>query len=419
MAIQAFEAATGILRDMYKGFIAQVNAEQSPLLKIIQPKSDKVFGQQVKFSAQLENPQGVASRFNANQALPAAVPGKYIELVVGTGRVYGVLEFDSKMLKAAGQNKEGKNAYVNYLENEMKGLKNTHIFEMSRQLFGKKTGFISACGTTSASLTLVLAATANMEYFVEGQHIDIVGNAGHASPGVAIANGSDRVIQSVDIDLKKIVLDSAGGVVTTDSTHSITRQGAYNAEMTGLEAIISATEDIYGITTATQRRWKAYVNSVSTVLSEKAIAKTALAAKIRGGVYTDLIVSHPDKMQQYWYLLTGTKTFDTANKTVACEELGTGYYKITIMVEGHKMEWVGDPHCPAGVIYGLRKEDIGIQHLGNPEFMDIAGEILLPNIYGTSGTPTVKAVLEYYPEFICTRRNSHWVMTTVTDISGW
>lgn len=415
MSATDFSVATGILQDMYKGFKNQVDKEMPALWKLLQPSADKVDGQQVKFSAQVENPQGVGSRLTSSQALPAAVPGKYIELAVPTGRIYGTLEFDSKMLKAAGQSAAGRRAYINYLENEMKGLKNTIIMDLSRQAFGKKTGFLATCGTTAGSLTLQLATTANMEYFVEGMHIDIVTTA----TGVAIANGSDRTIMSVDVDNETVVLDTAGGVVTTDATISVTRQGSYNAEMTGLSAIVDATEDIYGITTSLQRRWKSYVATSSGAFTIKKLVKAVTESKIRGGATPDLVVSHPDIMDQYWYELTGSKTYDIANRPIPVETMDGGYRKLALTLKDKQATWIPDDNCPHGEIYCLRKEDIGIQHLGEMDFMKVNGEILLPNIYGASGTPTYKAVLEYYPEMICQRRNSHLKLTGVTDISGW
>lgn len=416
MAFQEFTAATGILQDMYKGFKNQIDRELPPLWKILKPSADKVEGQQVKFSAQVENPQGVASRLTASQALPAAVPGSYIELAVSTGRIYGVLEFDSKLLIAAGNSAGGRRAYINYLENELKGLKNTVIMDLSRQAFGAKTGFIGVCTATgTGAYTVTFAAGTNMEYFVVGQHIDIVTTA----TGVAITLGSDRTITAVDVTNLKITLNTAGGVVTCDTSMSVTRQGAYNAEMTGLSSIVSATADIYGITTATSRRWQSYVKASFGAFAVKTLVKQALIAKTQGGAYVDILVSCPDLQAQYWYELTGTRTYSVDRSPIPVQNIGMGYMGLEIMVQGHKATWIADDNCPTGTIYGLRKEDIGIQHLGEMDFMKVGGEILLPNIYGSAGTPTYKAVLEYYPEMICTRRNSHFKMTEVTDISGW
>lgn len=404
-----FEQAEGVLKEMQEGFKNQVDQEKSAFWKLLEAKSDKVQGSKVKFSAQVEEPQGVESR--TDNTIPTATAGEYIEPEVSTTRIYGVLEFDSKMLKAAEGSKAGMKAYVNHVEQEMKGLKNTFLKSMARQAMGSKTGFMASCGVTAGSLTLQLATDAMMRHFSKNQHIDIVLN----TDGVAVANGSDRVIQSVDVTNKTVTLDAAGGVVTTDATHRVTRHKAYNAEMTGLADIVSATSDIYGITTASYRRWKSYVYNSATALTIEKIAEIALNAETESGVFTDIIVSSPKKMQQVWKLLTGETTFDVATQKTGIEKLGFGYYKINAMIEGQLMEWISDVNCPEDRIYGLRKEDIGIQHLGPMSFMDVGGTILLPNIYGTGGTASYKAVMEYYPEIICMRRNSHWVWTGVLD----
>lgn len=411
-----FENATGILKDMQEGFKNQVYQEQSPLWKLLKASSDKVQGQSIKFSAQVEEPQGAGSR-NDN-SLPTASSGEYIEATVRPTRFYGVLEFDSMMLKAAEQNKEGKASFVNFTEQEMKGIKNTMTKHMARQVMGSKKGFMAPCGTTSGSLIVQLATTAVMRKFAKNMEIDLVYNTG-ATIGQAIANGSKRYIAAVDVANKRITLASTGGTVTTDSTVSVTMHKAYGAEMTGLEDIVSATADIYGITTASYPRWKGYVNSSATALATKTIGQIALASAIEGGEWSDIIVSSPNKMQQIWYALTGTTTFDKAVKPGALDDLGFGYWKINCMFEGHKMEWISEVNCPEDKIYGLRKEDLSLQHLADPEWMKEGENILLNNAAGTSGTASYKSVMEYYPELICMRRNSCWVWDGVTDLSGW
>jgi hypothetical protein len=415
MGFTGFESAEGILHEMIKGFYNQITKEPPPLYAKLMPKSDKVEGSEVVFSAQLENPQGFGSRRTASQTLPAAVPGKYRELRVGTGRCYLVLEFDDKMIKAVEASKTGRTRFINYVENELKGGKTTMKEDLGRQVYGDGKGILSACGTTGASLTVQLASTANMEYFVEGMHIDLVVSA----TGAFIANGNDRTIESVDVANRRIVLDSAGGVVTTDDTMGATRQGSYNAELTGLASIVSDTADIYGVTTALERRWKAHVKSSFGAFAVEKLSKEIMAAKVKSGKFINTIVTNPDLLGQYWYQLTGTKRFDYAQAPQPVKKLGAGYHELSITVEGREMNWMSDPDCPAGKIYGLDMDHMEIQHLGDPEWMDVKGEILLPQTSGSGATPTYKAVLAYYPQIICTKRNSQMVCEGVTDISGW
>lgn len=412
---QDFADATGILQDMFGGFKSSLRDKMPPLYSKLKPGTDKVSGKQFKFSVQVENPQGFGSALNSSQYLPEAEPGEYIELALAPTRMYGVLSFDRMMLLAAGASAEGKRAYVNFLEQEMKGIRSTMVKEIGRQIFGSKTGVICACGTTTASLTLQLSTAALMQQFAKRGHIDIITTA----TGVAIANGANRVIQSVDVTNLTLTLDASGGVVTTDSTMSVTRKGAYNAEMTGLADINSATANIYGITTALQRRWRSYVSASTGAFDIKKVIKVGIAAGIEGGGDPSLIVTNQDLMGQYWYQLTGTRTYSVDRSPVPIKKLSMGYYELEVVINGQPCAWIADDNCPAGELHALCLEDLGMQHLAEPEFMKINGEILLPNVYGATGTPTNKAVIEYYPQMICTKRNSHFKMTGITDISGW
>ena len=255
-----FEEAEGILHTYFlPGTKKQIDKEMSPLWKELKPNTNKVEGSEIKFSAQVEDPQGVASRRTHSQILPRAKAGRYIELTVGTGRIYGTLEFDTKMLKAVGTSEVARGKYINFLENEMSGIKNTLVNDLGRQAFGDGRGAISACGVTAGGLIVQLAATANMRLYRRNMDVDIILTA----TGVTVANGSRREIQAVDVANKRITLDGDGGNVTTDGTHSVTRHGAYNAEMTGLNAVVSDSYDIYGITTTNEREWRSHTTSAS------------------------------------------------------------------------------------------------------------------------------------------------------------
>jgi len=414
MGFTGYEQASGILYENFlPGTRKQINEEAPPLWKILIPNTKKVSGSTVKWSAQVENPQGVASRRLASQAVPRAVPGKYIELEQATGRIYGTMEFDSKMIKAIENSKEDKTKFVNYTEQELTGIKETLLQDLGRQAFGNKKGTIFTCGVTAGVLEVELDDDSNMSYAVVGMRIDIVTTA----TGVCITNGKDRAIAAVELTAGSLSLtvDGDGGVVTTDATMSIIKHDAYNAEMIGLSQIVSDTEDIYGIVTANERRWQATVSLATGALTEKKVVDIAVEAKLLSGVGVDIIVSHPTRLQQYFLLLQGTRSFDVATAPKLPEKLSAGYRAVSVTVDGMEALWIGDPNCPKGDIYGLRKSDIEIKHLGEVSFMNIDGKILLPNIYGAGGTPTLKTVLEYYPQMICRRRNSMWVLKGVTD----
>ena len=414
-ALTDFSSATGILKDMFGGFKSSLRKKLPPLYEKLKPSTDMVSGKQFKFSVQVENPQGVGSTLNASQYFPEAEPGEYIELALAPTRLYGTLVFDRMMLLAAGASADGKRAYVNYLENEMKSIKDFMAKEIGRQICGSKSGVISVCGVTAGSLVLQLDAAAKMQNFAKRGHIDIITTA----TGVAIANGANRIIQAVDVANRTVTLDTAGGVVTTDATMSVTRKGGYNAEMTGLADIVSDSVDIYGITTAAQRRWRAYISANTGAFDIKKVIKAGIAFGPESGGDPTLLVSCPDLQAQYWYQLTGTRTFDMGKSPTPPVKLSQGIYELSVLINGVECKWISDDNIPAGELHALCLEDLGLGHLAEPEFININGEILLPNVYGATGTPTNKAVIEYYPQMICKKRNSHFKMTGITDIAGW
>ena len=411
-----FSEAEHILKDMFEpGLKSQIKREESPLWINLKANSDRVVVRKIVFSAQMENPQGVASRRTASQPLPTAVAGKGIRISIEPGRMYGVIEFDDKVLEAAGTSKEGRGEFIDHVESEIKGLKTTFQEDLGRQGYGNGKGFLSDCGVTSASLTLQLASDANMLDYVEGMHIDILLSA----TGVAVTNGSDRIIQDVDEDNLTVTLDGDGGGVTTDATHGVTKAGSYDAEMTGLSAIVDDSEDIYGVATAGQRRWKSYVERNVGAFTELKLAKVMRAARSKSGMWIDTIYMHTDMLMQYWWSLTGTKTFDIAKSPVPAKEIGSGYYSLTITINGKRAELMGDDFCPQGTIFGIKSDELGIQHLAEPKFANIKGTILLPNVYGPNETMTYKSVFKYYAEMTCYRRSPHFKMLGVTDMAGW
>ena len=410
-----YSSAAGILKEMLGGFKSSLRDSLPPLYQKLKPSAKRVWGKDFKFSVQTEEPQGVGSTLNSTVAVPEAEPGEYIECMVPYTRMYGTLLYDDMLLEAAGNSKEGERAFVDYTRTEMKGIKSKMAKEISRQAWGSKTGVICPCGVTAGLVILQLATTAQMRHFSKKGHIDIITTA----TGIAITNGSNRVIQSVDKTNKRLTLDAAGGVVTTDATMSVTRKGGYNAEMTGLADILSASANIYGITTASYPRWTPMVVAAVGAFDIKKVIQAAIDNEADMGGDPTLIVSNVDLQGQYWYQCTGSRSFDKGSSPLPPKQMGEGFYELYVIINGKAVPWISDPDCPAGELKMLCMDDLELGHIAEPDFIKVGGSPLLSNVVGSAGTPTWKAVIKYYPQMICTKRNSHISMTGITDIAGW
>lgn len=136
--------------------------------------------------------------------------------------------------------------------------------ELARQTHGDGTGILARCGATTASLTVVIQGTATDQYdrdrlnWLQARRvkIDIV----DVTTGAPITNGTDRFVVSVAANGLSIVLDTAGGVVTTTTSHRITwansvdpfSSGAYvSGEIVGIGQLMKTSRTWLGINSAT------------------------------------------------------------------------------------------------------------------------------------------------------------------------
>ena len=81
---------------------------------------------------------------------------------------------------------------------------------------------------------------------------------------------------------------------------------------------------------------------------------------------------------------------------------------------GGDAAWVKDPYAPYATIFGLHMPSLGWRRLKDFEFVEVNGSTWLPDIYGSSGTDSYKAVLATYAELVAKARNCHFKMAGVT-----
>jgi hypothetical protein len=135
-----------------------------------------------------------------------------------------------------------------------------------RQTHGDGTGILARCAASGPSLTVALQTTSTNQYDrdrsnwleANGAIIDIV----DATTGAAIANGTGRIVEDVDDPFAPttITLDSAGGNVTTTTSHVIVWRGSVDdfssgtyvsGEIVGIGQLLKDDRTWNGINSAT------------------------------------------------------------------------------------------------------------------------------------------------------------------------
>jgi len=232
VTMSTFDAA---LKEVYENPTRdQINIGSGAFaMKVEQTPRDIVGGRRVIKPAPYGVNGGTGSGSDTD-ALPVSGGNKYADFISTIKSVRGVIKFTDQVMKAS---RSDRAAFLSAMQSEEDGMLKSLKHTYGRQMYMDGVGKLAVCGTTSASTTVTVAST---QYLVEGQTIDI-----RDGSNALITNGTQRRIEAVNRAAKTIVLDTAGGVVTTTSANYITEQGSYNKEITGMEAVYAQSGTLY------------------------------------------------------------------------------------------------------------------------------------------------------------------------------
>jgi len=409
-----------ILKDDYKDFIEQLN-DAMFLISQVETRKDTVQGRIARHAIHLGRSSGVGAR-GENGTLPTAGNQAYATVPVPVRYVYGRIQLSGPTIRQAVTD---RGAFVDALDAEMMGIRQDAMKDVNRQLWGTSNGVIAQCGTTTAATTVVLASTTGSTalrqlYFDGGMVVDI----GTVASPTTIA--SARTVTSVDTTNKTIAI--SGAAVTTSSSHFVFRTGAGGAssntgqpgdgqvELTGVQTIVSDSAVLHTINPSSQPNWKAYVNSnggtnrsVSETLITGAIMKTLIAS----GKKPNLLVSAEGVHLSVANLFLSLKR-NMEQTQLKGGYAGIQYYSPSVSGKGDEGPTVlyADFDCPNNKLYGINTESLVWHQVGEGwSFMDMDGAVMnrKPDL------DAYEATLTCYAELACKQRNSHFVISDLTE----
>lgn len=228
-------SAENALKTLYLGVVAdQLNTSVNPLLAQIEHTSSDVWGKEIRKLAPFGVNGGVGAGTETG-ALPTSGQNNYAQFVLTLKNLYGTIELSDKAIRAS-SNSAG--AFVNLLNAEMEGLLKASKFNFGRMLFGDGSGKL--CTVVSANGNVITVDS--VKNVIEGQVVDVVS-------GTSVLSGAcQRRIVSVDRVNKTITLGGATiASGTINPSDVVTIQGSFNLELTGLGAIFSNSNTLYGL----------------------------------------------------------------------------------------------------------------------------------------------------------------------------
>lgn len=397
--------ASAILKTVYEGPIVDQINNPNVLLKFINRNSrDIVEGTKIVGSIRLRPSQGIGARAEL-VALPTPGNAVWGAPEDTLKHLYGVMQLSGPLIRATESNAAAFNRAV---KAEAEAMTTGLSLDLQRQVYGTETddGQICLCGSTSASLTVQLAASANMRYFEVGMIVDLL----TVTTLVTITDGTSRTITAIDETNKTITF--TGNVVTTTSLVAVYRAGNASGEMHGLEAVIS-NNSLHGINPATgsNGRFKGNVNAAFGAFSVAGFQSEVDNAHNRSGKWITHIFSQEAPRNAYLAELQALRRIVQQGNEI---KLDGGFTGLEYTGGGESAVWFKDPFVPnATTVYGVRLADLELKRYADWKFMDVNGEHWLPDIYGSGGTDSFKAVMYMDCQLWAKQRNSHFKLQSV------
>lgn len=385
-------SADSALKSYYIDAVSeQLNNKINPFFASIAHTTNDVWGKEVKKLAICGLNGGVGAG-TEDGSLPSSAGNVYGQITATLKNLYGTIEISDKAIRAS-ENNTG--AFVSLLNAEMEGLIKASAFNFGRMLFGDGTGKLcSVSAVTNGVLTV--DAVNNLQ---EGMVVDIRNSSNQVITGL-----DARRITSIDRTNKKVTV--SGTTIVTANLDSngttMTVQGSYNNELTGLGAIFGSSSTLYGLTRANYSFLNPYkATSIGTIGEDDIQTALDTIEEISGGAVNYIVCS--------WGVRRALQAlFATNNRNIDTMELAGGYKAMSY----NGIPIVADRFCPSGTMYLLNTDDFKLHQLCDWQWLcDDDGKVLKQ----VAGKPVYTATLVKYAELICANPCGQGVLTGITE----
>ena len=290
-------------------------------------------------------------------------------------------------------------AFLQSLRAELDGIRNDLKKDLARQLYGNGDGILAVTGTTTASTTVVLNASAaeaiNKGQLYPGQYVDI------GTPAAPTNVVSGDTIQSVNAATPSITILTS---VTTNGTQNVYRAGSNAAnvtyEMNGIKNLVPTAANTFGGIDATQAAnayWDNIRDAAGTAISQDRLMQAFNKVRIAGGEVSAIYTSYG--VQRAFF-----NTFTAAINYIEPLKLEGGFQTLNFM--GKPI--IADIDAPQANVYLLDERFVKFFSNQDWHFLDEDNQPLKWDV----NFDAWKSVLARYLNLGASRRNVHAVLTT-------
>lgn len=397
---------TPYLKEVYTGKIREQLNQEITALKRIQRSSNgvtnEVGGKYVTFPVHTRRNSGLGSRLE-NEPLP--IPGQQ-----GTAAARVGLKYAYSGVQLSGQtislSDTDSKAFAKATDFEMNGMKNDIKKDMNRQIYMDGSGVI---GVVKTVVTAVIIPVTDARLFQIGELVDLV-----TLPSTVVQ--AARTITTIDLTAGANTVTVSGANITTVVGQIFVRNGSGpsasgNRELTGLNAIISATGTLYNIDPTVEPEWISEVNSnagTPRALSEGLMTQMVDRIRTRGGS-TTVIFQSLGVRRAYANLLMQQRSVVNETKFTG------GFSGLAFTTDKGEIPVVADVDAPLGTQYFVNEDTLTYYHDEDWHFLDRDGDMWKQVRDANGDYDAYYARMLEYHELGVDTRNSNGKITDLTE----
>lgn len=376
--------------------------DKTPALDFIQSSASNITrnGKEVVFDTHIGRNQGIGAR-NVREKLPTAGAQKYKQAHLYLKNLYGSIEVDGQLFEQAAEDYQ---AFINVVDNEIKGLRRDLAVDMNRQIYGNGSGAIAVVKTAATAATTVIFDSAH--YVDYDMVVDVLSSTG-------TQKHNEVTVTAINTATGAVTFDSAVTVVVGDIiVRASNTTNSFGKELTGLAKIVSASGVLHEIDPAEVPVWastEVTLGSVGTPGTLTELDLISLVQKVdKQGGDVDVFLASPGVYNAYWNLLQSFRQFtNTATLT-------GGQRSFNFEALGKPIKFVSDYAAPKGTLYALSSKELVMNQKKDWSWMDRDGSMWSR----VADTDAYEARYYLYAELGTYRRNAHAKLSNIAELGG-
>lgn len=376
--------------------------DKTPALDFIQSSASNITrnGKEVVFDTHIGRNQGIGAR-NVREKLPTAGAQKYKQAHLYLKNLYGSIEVDGQLFEQAAEDYQ---AFINVVDNEIKGLRRDLAVDMNRQIYGNGSGALAVVKTAATASTTVIFDSA--QYVDYDMVVDVLSSTG-------TQKHDEVTVTAINTATGAVTFSSAVTVVVGDIiVRASNTTNSFGKELTGLAKIVSASGILHDINPADVPVWastEVTLGSVGTPGTLTELDLISLVQKVdKQGGDVDVFLASPGVYNAYWNLLQSFRQFtNTATLT-------GGQRSFNFEALGKPIRFVSDYAAPKGTLYALSSKELVMNQKKDWSWMDRDGSMWSR----VADTDAYEARYYLYAELGTYRRNAHAKLSNIAELGG-